>query len=64
VPEHTGRFTDIGPEDFAARLAQGFGSRDTGDPLGRLVEKCHPPVQVHRENAVGYAVQDDFGLGW
>ena len=61
--QDAGGFADIGPEDLAARAAQGLGGRNAGDLLGGPVEEGDAPVEVNGEDPVSNAVQDSRGLG-
>jgi hypothetical protein len=61
--QNAGGFTDIGPEDLAARAAQGLGGRNAGDLLGGPVKEGDAPVEVNGEDPVNNAVQDSRGLG-
>jgi hypothetical protein len=60
--QDAGGFTDIGPEDLAARPAQGLRRCNAGNLFGGPVEASDPPVEIHREDAVDDAIQDDGGL--
>ncbi len=40
---------------------QRFFSGNPGDPFRGPVKGCDAPVVIHCENAIGNAVQDDFG---
>ena len=63
VVQDAGGFADVGPEDLAARPAQGLIGRNAGDFFRGPVEEGNSPVEVNGEDAVSDAVKNSGGLG-
>ena len=63
VVQDAGGFTDVGPEDLAARAAQGLIGRNPGDFFRGPVEEGNSPFEVNSENPVSDAVKNSGGLG-
>ena len=59
LAERAGRFADVCPEHVAARSADRLVAKHSRCPFGRTVERRDLPVRVHREDAVGDAIQDN-----